>query len=425
MEADTVRLDTYSSAPVAISVYEVDPADVLTAGSNFSPRAIVTRARRPAISFTFTPPGGYQFQSNVVTCRSASREGFFVVEARRGERRRASVDQSLARRLDLKADAGRVVALRRRSRNRHAARAHARAVRGQSQFRRRRRPTRDGIVRWNRSAAPGLRARAMGRQLRILESAAAAAASADDRRRANRLGRRARRRHRPRCRLRANALARNVLRASTGSRASSRLRDGATTVGEQRVALDAAGAFTTSFVLPANAAAGEYAVLAQAGGGIGGATVDVDANAGGVSLEVNAACNGSLRSQRQRSAARALSHGGVTVRVTVVRSPHVYAGDVPESAPWATSAWFDAAVPHRRRAATRRLRFRIRTTSSARRMAFTSNRTAPLPTTRVSVPTADAAIRLESIAPSRASARRSASTFMPTRSMESRSPARR
>ena len=34
-KAATVRLDTYSSAPVAFSVYQVDPADVLTAGSNF------------------------------------------------------------------------------------------------------------------------------------------------------------------------------------------------------------------------------------------------------------------------------------------------------------------------------------------------------------------------------------------------------
>src|SRR6516165_61211 len=62
----TVRLDTYSSAPVRFSVYEVDPADVLTAGSNARPRAVNTRGRRPVASFDFTPPGGYQFQSNEV-----------------------------------------------------------------------------------------------------------------------------------------------------------------------------------------------------------------------------------------------------------------------------------------------------------------------------------------------------------------------
>ncbi|MGB6599991.1 MAG: hypothetical protein WBE77_02790, partial [Candidatus Cybelea sp.] len=61
-----VRLDTYSSAPVALSVFQVDPADVLTAGANFSSRAIATPSRRPVLSFTFTPPGGYQFQSSMV-----------------------------------------------------------------------------------------------------------------------------------------------------------------------------------------------------------------------------------------------------------------------------------------------------------------------------------------------------------------------
>ena len=37
------------------------------------------------LSFNFTPPGGYQFQSNVVNVPLGAREGFFVVEARRGD----------------------------------------------------------------------------------------------------------------------------------------------------------------------------------------------------------------------------------------------------------------------------------------------------------------------------------------------------
>src|SRR6185312_319727 len=81
----TVRLDTYSSAPVNFAVYQVDPADVLTAGSNARPRAISTRGRRRVASFSFTPPGGYQFQSNEVDVQLGSREGFFIVEARRGD----------------------------------------------------------------------------------------------------------------------------------------------------------------------------------------------------------------------------------------------------------------------------------------------------------------------------------------------------
>ena len=80
----TVRLDTYSGAPVAFAVYQVDPADVITAGSNERNRAIDTRGRRPIAAFTYTPPGAYQFESNEVTLPLGSREGFFVVEARRG-----------------------------------------------------------------------------------------------------------------------------------------------------------------------------------------------------------------------------------------------------------------------------------------------------------------------------------------------------
>ena len=82
----TVRLDTYSSAPVDFSVYQVDPADVLTAGSNLQPaRDRCIRAPAESLSFTFSPPGGYQFQSSDVDIPLGSREGFFVVEARRGD----------------------------------------------------------------------------------------------------------------------------------------------------------------------------------------------------------------------------------------------------------------------------------------------------------------------------------------------------
>ena len=38
------------------------------------------------------------------------------------------------------------------------------------------------------------------------------------------------------------------------------------------------------------------------------------------------------------------SRAGAAVRVTVVRSPHVYITDIPESAPWGTTLWFDAMV---------------------------------------------------------------------------------
>ena len=78
----------------------------------------------------------------------------------------------------------------------------------------------------------------------------------------------------------ARSRAGNELRPTGGS-ATISLRFGARIVGERRVALDAAGAFEASFAVPANAAAGDYAVLAQAGDGVGGATVHVDANSPG------------------------------------------------------------------------------------------------------------------------------------------------
>ena len=80
----TVRLDTYTSAPVQFTVYRADIADVISAGANTRPRAIDTRRRKPAAQWTYTPPGGYRFQSNDVTVPLGNSEGFFVVEARRG-----------------------------------------------------------------------------------------------------------------------------------------------------------------------------------------------------------------------------------------------------------------------------------------------------------------------------------------------------
>ncbi len=108
--------------------------------------------------------------------------------------------------------------------------------------------------------------------------------------------------------------------------------------------LDAAGAFAASFAVPESASAGPYSVLAQAGGGVGGATVDVDANAAGLSLQVTATCGRFCDPRRDVPLLVHSSRGSVTVRVAVVRSPHVYFGDTPASTPWATAPWLDATV---------------------------------------------------------------------------------
>ena len=79
--------------------------------------------------FNFTPPGGYQFQSNEVDVQLGSREGFFVVEARRGDVGEQVWINRTRVGLVSKETPGELLALRRRSWDRPRARAHARAVR--------------------------------------------------------------------------------------------------------------------------------------------------------------------------------------------------------------------------------------------------------------------------------------------------------
>jgi hypothetical protein len=337
----TVRLDTYSSAPVQFSVYQVDPVDVLTAGSNARPRAISTRGRRPLASFNFEPPGGYQFQSNEIDVQLGSREGFFVVEARRGDvgeqvwinRSRVGLvsKETPGTLLLYGMDLGTGRALPRMRvqfvvNNRFATLmtdAH-------------------GLITWARSPRPVFAlAQWAGSYafLNLLPQAplpstivgvrtdSAVVHSGDT---VHVVGF-------------ARSRAGSVFRPSGGSAIVS-LRSGAKLIAERQVRLDGAGAFDASFVVSANAPAGDYAVLAQTGGGIGGATVHVDANAGGLSLDVAAACGGSCDPQQDVPLAVRSSHPDAVVHVTVVRSPHVYVGYASETTPWATTVWLDDSV---------------------------------------------------------------------------------
>ena len=201
----------------------------------------------------------------------------------------------------------------------------------------------------------------------------------------------------------ARTRVRGVLRASTGT-AQVSIRSGARPIAENSVPLDRAGAFSASFVLPANAPAGDYAVLAQTAGGIGGATVHVDANSGDLSLRATADCGTSCEPNADVPLHVHASRGGVVVAVTVVRSPHVYVGDPPESAPWATTRWLEASV---------------RTDAGGNAVVAIPHPNDDLPSTygvhveasgatadtRIVVPTARVAVRLSSIVPSKVWAR--------------------
>ena len=192
-------------------------------------------------------------------------------------------------------------------------------------------------------AAPGLRAGAMGKQLCILEFAAAAAAAADDRRSANRLGRRPCRRHRTRRRVRANPLARYLAsehrecRHLLARRCHSRWPSSAC-----RSMPPARLQRRSSF--PRMRPPANTRCWRRPAAGSAVRPSHVDANAGGVSLERNATCNGSCDPNGRRSTARSL----IAARRDGTRDRRPLAarvrGDVPDSAPWATSPWFAGSV---------------------------------------------------------------------------------
>ena len=334
----TVRLDTYSSAPVQFAVYQVDPADVLTAGSNARPRAIDTRGRRPVATLQLSRrPGGYQFQSSEVDVQLGSREGFFVVEARRGDVGEQVWINRTRVGLLTKETPGELLLYATDLGTGHAlARMRVQFV-VENAFR-------DALHRCARHraleslAATRLCARAMGRQLRFRElSAAGAACRRHDRRRAHRHRGRARRRHGAHRRLCADAQRTARCDPPREARRLS-LRSGGTLLAQVQAPRRSRPAHLRADIpIPASAAAGDYAVLAQVDGGVGGATVHVDADASGLSLDVASGCDGPCDPSADVPVVITSSRGDVPVRVTVVRSPHVYVGYTPQDVPWGTT----------------------------------------------------------------------------------------
>ena len=340
-EPTTVRLDTYSSAPVLFAVYDVDPADVLTAGSNAQPRAIDTRNRKPVVTFSFTPPGGYQFQSSEVDVQLGSRRGFFVVEARRGDvGEQVWINRTGVGLLTKETPGALLVYATDLETGRALSHARVQFV-VQNRFETRYTDP-HGMIRWSSDPRPvfglaqwgssyafasflpqaplpktivGVRTDTAvvhaGESVRVVGFA----------------------------RTRTNG----AFKPATGD-ATIIVRLGGDLLAQTDAPIDRAGAFTANVPIPASAAAGDYAVLAQVDSGVGGATLHVDADADGLSLQLASGCDGPCNAAADVPVEITSSQGGVPVHVQIVRSPHVYVGYSPQGVAWGTSMWLDQTV---------------------------------------------------------------------------------
>lgn len=342
----TVRLDTYTSAPVDFAVYHVDPADVIVAGSNTLPRAIDTRRLTPVTRWRYTPPGGYRFQTNDVPVPLGSREGFFVVEARRanvGEQ--VWINRTRIGLLTKEIPAG--IMLYGVDLGTGRPLAHMRVSFIVDRRFRNRYTDRDGLIFWNGRPRPVFALAQWGQSSAFVsflpqaplphtivglktDSAVVHAGGW----------------------LRVAGFARTLagerLRAARGE-ASIILRSPTGVAAQTSVRLDAAGAFSASLRVPASGRAGSYTVMASVDGATAGTMVHVDADANGLALSLMPQCEG-LQCDPNTDvpvAIRALRHGqparGVIVDVDVIRSPHVYGARAPQK-PWGIAQWYRARV---------------------------------------------------------------------------------
>lgn len=342
----TVRLDTYSGATVDFAAYAVDPAEVIVAGAGQKPRALDTSHRTPDVRWRFTPAPGLQFEANDVPVPLQNREGFFVIEARRGD----AVQQvwlNLSRIGLLTKESpggitlygadlgtGRALVGMRITYlvngvfvyGKTDGSGTARVQTGTGP-----RP-RFALAEWGRSqafvslvpesplppAVVGVRVdrttvRA-GQVVRVIGFA----------------------------RKRAG----NDMKVATGEVSLALVAAGNTLATAQAV-LDPAGAFSADILVPAAAQSSAAAVLATVAGVSAGATLQIDA-LGDAALAVAVGCEGACVPDAPIPLVVSAKRDGVAVanrevRVRVVRAPHVIAPDTPDDVlPWATTTVVDS-----------------------------------------------------------------------------------
>jgi hypothetical protein len=322
----TIRLDTYSGAAVDFAAYDVDPTDVLVAGANSRPRAMDTSHLKPVAHWRFTPPPGQTFASNDVEVPLLNREGFFLIEARRGTAvQQVWLNLSRVGMITKESPGGSIVY--------GADLGTGRALRGMrvtylvgTHF------TYDlsdshgishvpahavfALAEWGKSRAfvslfPQSPPPAAVLGVRADRASATAGESV-------RVAGFARRR------------SGNVYRPATGDVALT-VVTGGKTIATTHADLDRAGAFTANLDLPAAAPAGDAAILASIAGASGGATIHID-GAGDTVLSIAAPCSTSCAPAAPIPLTFTAKRGGVPaasrdIRVRIVRSPHVQPPD--------------------------------------------------------------------------------------------------
>ncbi|TAM77522.1 hypothetical protein EPN44_03030 [bacterium] len=321
-----VRLDTYSGAPVDLALYAVDPADALIAnGATVKERAVDLSRAQAIARWRFTPPEGYRYTSNQVSVPANGREGFFVLEARRGDAAQQVWLNVSSAGLVAKSGPGGLFVyaadLRSGQPLPHLRLTFVADGRFDTHY-----TDLNGMYRWTGRSHPIFVLGAWGKSqpfLSLLSQAPDPHAVL-----AVRLERDT---ARPGETVRVAGFARarkgeNLLPAS--GEVQLRLVGSAHATAAAHAALDANGAFATELTLPRPMPSGEYAVLASAAGASGSAPLHVMPESDGVTIAIDAPDAPapaapvpiSLNVQRYgRDAANAV------VKVDVVRVPHAMA----------------------------------------------------------------------------------------------------
>ncbi|HEY0396691.1 MAG TPA: hypothetical protein VGD01_19600 [Candidatus Elarobacter sp.] len=342
-----VRLDTYSGAPVDLAAYEADPADVLIAGTSHA-RPLDTAHRNPVARWRFTPPAGLRYTPNDVEVPLQNREGFFVIEARRGDAvQQAWVDLTRVGVLTKESPGGVVLYAADLGTGKALAGMRITYLVGATfEYGK---TDAHGIARWSGSHRPRFALAEWGKSKTFVSLLAQPPVPS------TLIGVRA-----DRANLRAGehvhvvGFARRrsgaVYRPASGEVHVSAVARGRT-LASTDARLDAAGAFHADLALPGDTPAGDAAVLAGFGGASGGASIHVD-GVGDLVLGVFAACGGSCAADQAvpvTVTARSRTDGapapGRDVRIRVVRTPHVLAPDAAdEGVPWGTATVADVRV---------------------------------------------------------------------------------